>query len=197
MGPYDRLTTDLRPVRDSVQVWDLVLETNMGACEATMEMRLSGDLNDDQLWMIDMQNRTLTELLGGQTHQHGVSILSTDLENRYKLVHGSGQDVERIIEEALMTIPVRFSLGNNYPNPFNPVTVIPFSIPEPSIVIINIYDIRGREIDQIANEYLGSGFYTRGWNGRDHQGRPVSTGVYYYGLETGSFRNFKKMVLIK
>ena len=197
MGPYDRLTTDLRPVRDSVQVWDLVLETNMGACEATMEMRLSGDLNDDQLWMIDMQNRTLTELLGGQTHQHGVSILSTDLENRYKLVHGSGQDVERIIEEALMTIPVRFSLGNNYPNPFNPVTVIPFSIPEPSIVIINIYDIRGREIDQIANEYLGSGFYTREWNGKYHQGRPVSTGVYYYGLETGSFRNFKKMALIK
>jgi hypothetical protein len=197
MGSHERLTMDFRQLGDSVQVWDLSLETNLGACEPNMEMRLSGDLNGNQLWMLDMQKMVPMELISGQVNHHSVNLISSNLKNRYKLVYGSRADANRIIEEAFGSIPEQFSLGNNYPNPFNPKTVIPFSIPEPSLVTINIYDITGREINQIVHEYLGSGFYTRKWNGQNSKGKPVSTGVYYYSIETKLFKKFKKMILLK
>ena len=196
-GVYEKLTMDFRHLDDSVQVWDLALETNMGECESNMEMRLSGDLNGNQLWMLDMQTRTPIELINGQTSHHSVNIISSNLKNRYKLVYGSSADASRIIDETFGSIPQEFSLGNNYPNPFNPETVIPFSIAEPSLVIINIYDITGREINQIVHEHLGSGFYTRKWNGQNSKGTSVSTGVYYYSIETKLFKKFKKMILLK
>ena len=197
MGSHEKLTMDFRQLGDSVQVWNLSLETNLGACEPNMEMRLSGDLNGNQLWMLDMQKMVPMELISGQVNHHSVNLISSNLKNRYKLVYGSRADANRIIEEAFGSIPEQFSLGNNYPNPFNPKTVIPFSIPEPSLVTINIYDITGREINQIVHEYLGSGFYTRKWNGQNSKGKPVSTGVYYYSIETKLFKKFKKMILLK
>ena len=197
MESHEKLTMDFRQLGDSVQVWNLSLETNLGACEPNMEMRLSGDLNGNQLWMLDMQKMVPMELISGQVNHHSVNLISSNLKNRYKLVYGSRADANRIIEEAFGSIPEQFSLGNNYPNPFNPKTVIPFSIPEPSLVTINIYDITGREINQIVHEYLGSGFYTRKWNGQNSKGKPVSTGVYYYSIETKLFKKFKKMILLK
>jgi flagellar hook assembly protein FlgD len=144
-----------------------------------------------------MQTKTAMELISGQTNHQSVNLISSNLKNRYKLVYGNRADANRIIDEAFGSIPEQFSLGNNYPNPFNPETAIPFSIPEPSLVMINIYDITGREINQIVHEYLGSGFYTRKWNGQNSKGKPVSTGVYYYSIETKLFTKFKKMILLK
>jgi hypothetical protein len=89
-------------------------------------------------------------------------------------------------------IPGSFRLYQNYPNPFNPVTNIKFDIPKSSPVKIAVYDISGREISTLVNEQLSAGSYDINWNGSEH-----ASGVYFYKLETGSFTEVKKMVLVK
>ena len=101
------------------------------------------------------------------------------------------------MKRSLCLIPKQFSLGNNYPNPFNPSTTIPFTISKPGLAVIDIYDLNGRHVNRIASEYLGTGHYTRIWDGKNSKGIPVSSGVYYYGLQTKTFNSYKKMILIK
>jgi hypothetical protein len=85
-----------------------------------------------------------------------------------------------------------YSLSQNYPNPFNPVTVIPFSIPEPCEVVLTIYDIKGREVTNIVNEYMLPGKYSVKWNASD-----FASGVYIYRLKAGEQTLTKKLILLK
>lgn len=89
-------------------------------------------------------------------------------------------------------VPKEFWLGNNYPNPFNPVTKISFGLPKASITKMVIYDISGREVSKIINNELVAGNYTINWDAHNY-----ASGVYFYRLEAGDFVQTKKMVLIK
>jgi carboxypeptidase T len=90
------------------------------------------------------------------------------------------------------TIPVKFSLEQNYPNPFNPTTQINYSIAKEGLVKISIYDILGREVKTLVNEVKTPGFYAV-----DFDGTNLSSGMYFYRMESGSFVDTKKMTLIK
>ena len=63
--------------------------------------------------------------------------------------------------------------------------------------MINIYDLQGRIVKQLFNGYLGTGSYSKVWDGTNSLGVSVSSGLYYYGLNTRSFNNYRKMILIK
>jgi len=95
-------------------------------------------------------------------------------------------------------VPERFILYQNYPNPFNPSTKIRFSIPllrgvsEGRGVLLVIYDILGRELTTLINEQLTPGIYEVEFDGTNY-----SSGVYYYKLESGTYTETKKMLLIK
>ncbi len=93
--------------------------------------------------------------------------------------------------------PEKFELSQNYPNPFNPVTKIKFQIPasvETSrwYVLVLIYDALGRKVTSLVNQQLQPGTYEVSWDASAYP-----SGVYYYKLESGSFTETKKMVLIK
>lgn len=88
--------------------------------------------------------------------------------------------------------PVSYSLKQNYPNPFNPVTKISFSIPKQGFVTLKIYDILGNEVSTLVNENRNAGNYDI-----EFKGDNLSSGVYYYKLESGGFTDIKKMTLIK
>lgn len=89
-------------------------------------------------------------------------------------------------------IPDNYQLFQNYPNPFNPNTKIKFDITKHSNVRILIYDLLGREVATLVNEKLNPGSYKVEWDAANYP-----SGVYYYTLTTGDFRETKKMVLIK
>jgi len=86
----------------------------------------------------------------------------------------------------------QFKLEQNYPNPFNPSTTISFSLPEYGFVKLKIFDMLGKEIKTLVNEFKNAGNYFVDFNGSD-----LSSGVYYYKLITGDFVTTKKMLLIK
>ena len=89
------------------------------------------------------------------------------------------------------------SLSQNYPNPFNPQTTIAFSLATKGHVSVRVYNVSGQLVRTLANETRDSGAHTVTWDGRDQAGSPVSSGVYFYKLEAGSFAQTKKMVLLK
>ncbi len=88
-------------------------------------------------------------------------------------------------------------LLNNYPNPFNPKTNIAFSIKEAGYTTLEVYNMKGQLMKTLVNEVKENGNYTVTWNGKDNSGKNVSSGVYFYKMETGKYVSTKKMILMK
>lgn len=89
-------------------------------------------------------------------------------------------------------IPQAFFLGQNFPNPFNPTTVIRFSLPLTSDVTLTVYDLLGREVAHLADGILAPGTHTVQWDAADLPG-----GVYFYRLRGGQINEVRKMLLIR
>lgn len=89
-------------------------------------------------------------------------------------------------------VPTEYSLMQNYPNPFNPSTTISYSIPNSDYVSLKIYDIIGNEITTLVNEQKESGNYQIQFNASN-----LSSGLYFYKIQAGSFNQVRKMLLIK
>lgn len=97
-------------------------------------------------------------------------------------------------------VPSRWALAQNVPNPFNPTTTIAYDVPAgagSAHVRLTVYDVAGRVVRRLVDGQHGPGRYVVGWNGRDDRGGIVATGVYFYRLEAGSFRETRKMLFLK
>lgn len=103
----------------------------------------------------------------------------------------------RILDITKFELPTSYSLSQNYPNPFNPITTFHYNIPKESDVSITIYDMLGRQINQLISKKQPIGNYSVQWNGDDNNGNLVGTGIYFYQIQTGDFVQTKKMVLMK
>jgi hypothetical protein len=93
--------------------------------------------------------------------------------------------------------PQRFSLFQNFPNPFNPSTTITYEITAKSKVVLKIYNILGQEVRALVNNHQISGKYTVSWDGKDDRGKPVSSGMYIYRIQAGDKSQSRKMLLLK
>jgi hypothetical protein len=90
-----------------------------------------------------------------------------------------------------------YKLYQNFPNPFNPKTVISFEIEQRAKVSLKVYDNQGRFIHSLLNNTFHAGVHTVSWNGRNSRGETVSAGVYFYTLETEGFTATRKMILLR
>jgi len=93
--------------------------------------------------------------------------------------------------------PESFALFKNYPNPFNPETVISYQLADKVQVRLDIYNSLGQKIRSLEDEEKGSGFYEITWDGSNDSGATVPTGVYFYRLKTNNFSATKRMLLLK
>lgn len=89
-------------------------------------------------------------------------------------------------------IPLHFGVSQNYPNPFNPKTKIKYQIPKSSFVNLKIFDIIGREVITLVNEEKQMGYFEI-----DFDGSNLPSGVYFYRLQAGAFKETKKLILMK
>jgi len=125
-----------------------------------------------------------------------VKIIATDFNGNESISTFSFERVTTNTDEE-SALPDRFVLRDNYPNPFNPQTVIPFELAESANVEINIYDVAGRYITTLLDERMSAGSHQVTWNTSVGQGRELSSGVYFYQVKSGNFNQVKKMMLIK
>ena len=94
-------------------------------------------------------------------------------------------------------IPELFSLDQNFPNPFNPSTVISYSLPRRSFVEISIFNCLGQKVSTIVKEYQDAGRHQTTWDGRTDSGSEVASGIYFYHFRADEFCEVKKMVVLK
>lgn len=93
--------------------------------------------------------------------------------------------------------PTISCLEGNYPNPFNPTTTIKYNIAQKEHIKLQIFNVKGQMINELINDEIEAGFHKVVWNGDDHLGNQVASGVYFYKLETSSHSEMRKMLLMK
>jgi hypothetical protein len=96
------------------------------------------------------------------------------------------------VNNELNNLPIEFKLSQNIPNPFNPCTIIKYSLPRQFHVTLKIYDILGNEVTTLVNEEKPAGNYQYQWNAGN-----LASGVYFYHLKAGKFIDTKKLILLK
>ena len=110
-------------------------------------------------------------------------------------------DAVSVFDDANVSVQTKneYSIGGifNYPNPFNPVTKLRYTIPKNSLVSIIIYDMLGRQVKTLVNQTQNAGYASVIWDATNDYGKPVSAGIYLYQIETGEYIQTKKMVLLK
>ena len=106
--------------------------------------------------------------------------------------------IEVVLSPASLQLPTANTLWQNFPNPFNPETIISFDLLEDSVVSLVIYDVAGQVVQTLTRaQEMRAGHHQLVWNGLDLNGAKVSSGVYFYQLKSNNFTSMKKMTLIQ
>lgn len=92
---------------------------------------------------------------------------------------------------------MRYALEQNFPNPFNPSTIIRYALPEGGPVSLTVFDIAGREVARLVNETQPAGTYQVRFDAAAVRRGGVASGVYFYRVQAGSFNETRKMLLVK
>ncbi|MCP3977621.1 MAG: DUF11 domain-containing protein [bacterium] len=186
---------DVRPRAEAAggHVWDFELDSNLGI-EATLSFAGIEDLPAEYaVWLIDR------ELL-----------VSQNLRDRpsYRFVTGSeARDFGLIVGgEAFVAdqlagagaVPSVVTLSANFPNPFNPLTTIRYSLPQDEVVDLAVFDVRGRLVKHLLDgEHQDPGYHAVIWDGSSEGDRRVASGIYFYRLRAGDMVISRKMVMLK
>ncbi|MCL2063640.1 MAG: M12 family metallo-peptidase [Candidatus Cloacimonetes bacterium] len=151
---------------------------------------ITTNLSPDMSWVND------TDLIEGESYYYGIKASysapeagDSDLSN----IENSGP----VSDEDKTLLPTMTALEGNFPNPFNPETMIRFSLAAETFVSIDIYNIRGQRIKRILEDSFERGFHSVVWNGTDDNNNSVSSGMYFYRMIAGEYSEVRRMVLMK
>ncbi len=108
-----------------------------------------------------------------------------------------GDSTATQVDDDRIVSPNEFVLQQNYPNPFNPATQISYYLPRAAQVKLAIYNLQGQEIKTLVDELQSAGEKSVVWDGTDNQGQVITSGIYFYRLSAGRFRETKKMILMR
>ena len=190
-----KYSSDFRSIDAINGVWDLQIlsEQNIDNIELMAKDIISLP-NEISIAILDVQRRVVfTNIFSRKIIFDNIG----RLEYEFKVVVGESGYVDQMIKELLEFIPNNFSLSRNYPNPFNPLTNLDFSIPKRSNVTLRVFNMMGQEVVTLINEKKSYGNYSTSWNGLDSKGVNVSSGVYFAELKTQEARRITKMLLLK
>jgi hypothetical protein len=90
------------------------------------------------------------------------------------------------------TVPGTFSLSQNFPNPFNPVTTVEFSLPKRTAVLLRIFNLNGEEVITLIDKVYDAGHHKASWDAND-----FPAGIYFYRIHAGPFSETRKLILLK
>ena len=136
-------------------------------------------------------NLYLKALKAGYEVYTGKSILRNDY---FRVVFDSSSTTVLDMEK---TAPTIFALHKNYPNPFNSETNIGFTLKKNNQINVSVFNLLGKKVEILVNQEMPAGNHYVQWNGQDDSGTPVTSGIYYYRLEAGTFSSTRKMLLMK
>ncbi len=136
-------------------------------------------------------------LASGADYEYSDEEVSINTTYWYVLKEVSGEDSKLVFGPYKVIVKAPFALSQNMPNPFNPSTMIRFTVPEDSDVNLTVYDVSGRRVKTLVNGHRKADFYRVIWDGTNNNGSRVASGVYFYRLTAGKNVMAKKMVLLR
>jgi hypothetical protein len=152
----------------------------------------------------DDGNFILEEIPAGEFKVSATSTLG-DAEQQVPVSLGNGRSIANVeltlgttsVKDATAEIPIKFDLEQNFPNPFNPETSIKYHLPARTNVTLRIYNALGQEVRTLVNALQDAGVYNANWDGKDNNGRQLTTGLYLIRLDAGDFVMTRKMAMVK
>jgi len=199
--PYDSMSATNNWVKPALRYKEILSSYNekeklVDTTSKTSWLRWQ-DTTWNQIWYDDSVSLELKYDLAISKNLKGVGIWALGYDDGrnelWNLIEKKFATVVSVNENPY-DIPVDFKLYQNYPNPFNPSTVISYRLSVISKVSLKVYDLLGREIAILVNEYQNAGTYNLKLNTQNYS---LPSGVYFYRLQTGEFSQTKKMVLMK
>ncbi len=142
---------------------------------------------DAKISMVGTFGQPMVGIVGSNSQGHVAGFWA-------RVASGTSTEVEKLTGDE---IPVQFELRGNYPNPFNPTTMIRFQLPERERVTLTIYNMLGKIVAVLVDTEMSAGDYRVTWDARDDIGNPVSSGTYLYRLESTNFSSVRMMTLLK
>ncbi|NCS90419.1 MAG: T9SS type A sorting domain-containing protein, partial [Ignavibacteria bacterium] len=173
--------------------WSTATETNSKGFEIERNMLTNGGKEISEWKKIGFVsgNGTSTELNNYSFTDN--SLASGNYSYRLKQIDFDGSFAYYWLNETVeVSTPVEFALLQNYPNPFNPVTKIKYAVSIRQYTTLKVYNILGREVATLVNEYQAAGNYEVKFDASN-----LSSGVYFYKLQSGNFVQTKKLLLMK
>ncbi len=198
------------------EVWIQTFNGNNDAssssiCNAISEGYVISGTTSNEIWLLNIDNEG--EEIWNQTYSFGATCNSTYIQNIDDgyIVSGSFLPIDNDYMNCLLMrlnseeVDLSENLAeienhklDNYPNPFNPTTIIEFSIQNDSKVDLSIFNIKGQKIKALFNDEIDKGNHSISWNGTDDLGNAVSSGVYFYMLRVNEDTDIvKKCLLLK
>ena len=191
---YD-FSKDLRSVNTQNGVWNISINSKPNSGEIKFSVNEIVSLPDGVIIsVLDIQNRNVYENIFEE-----LIVINNNYNLGYELkfIVGDPGYVQTKILELLTIIPSEFVLDKNFPNPFNPITKMYYSLPKRSLVSVKVYNMLGQEVVTLLNKEQSFGRYSISWNGRDSFGKEVSSGVYFAEIRASNKRRINKMLLMK
>ena len=158
--------------------------------------------NGDSVVFADPSGNYLVNILGPSEELESISLahnFSPDGGGCYSFPSPGSDNEECIVLKVDNNshITSTFTLFNNYPNPFNPMTTFQFSLESKNYININIINLKGDEVKKILSKQMEPGLYSITWDATDNNSLIVPSGVYFYKVQSGAFHETKKMIFIK
>ncbi len=154
----------------------------------------SGDscrIDDDGVYTyVPGVGHTIDHLTGLSKYANNDFKLEPRDDNDFDGIQGIGDDNDPVT-------PLQWSLAPNYPNPFNPETLISYTVPHQANIKLIIYNVLGQRVKTLVNTQITAGTHSVIWNGLSEQGVPVSSGLYIMHLSSGTTHLSQKMVLLR
>ncbi len=153
-------------------------------------------------WVNDHYNGTSVQALGSELSNLSVTLAPYGsavftISTQEEMVNLPALPPLVSVEEDNDVTPDNYTLFQNYPNPFNPTTTIRYQLPEAAFVNLKIYNLLGEKVATLVSGEQSGGNYEVEWNGRNDFGTKLSSGIYFYRIDAGDFRQTMKMIMLK
>ncbi len=188
LGAHNAGFSMFHGVMDEARLWDITRSPDE-ILETMQEPLLGYEAGLIAYWkMNEASGSTLTD--AGLFNHHGAL---TGIQWR----QGCNFTPTDIDDDETIPEPHTAGIVNVYPNPFNPCTTVFFSIDQPSMVDLSIYNIRGQKVKNLLHENKSTGLHRVRWNGANNAGAPCASGIYLVRLTTGKETCSKKLIMLK
>ncbi len=189
-------SADWRPVRQDGDVWSFTLSATHSTQPIRLQFTPLGDLPGNfEIWLWDSALNIPVNLQEQSSYK--VQLREKEGSRDFQLIVGTSPFIQKIFGE-MEIIPKQLTLYPNFPNPFNPETVIKFSIPTEMPVYLAVYNVLGQQIRALyTGQRLKRGYHTIIWKGENDGGVPQASGIYFLVLRAGREVKTRKMMLIR